>query len=91
MRRAADVLSASADWHRSQLVNQLGFKRYIFSVLGAAARESAAGCQLLWPGGATEPVLNASTPLGDYLATRTEEEQDLPQAVITADGKKYYL
>jgi hypothetical protein len=67
MRRAADVLSASADWHRAQLVSRLAIKRYTFTT-GAAARRPAAGCLLLWRHGVAEPVDVGDELLADRLS-----------------------
>jgi hypothetical protein len=89
MRKAADTLASTANWHRAVLIDQLGLKRYIFNVLGQAAHHSSAGCLLLWPD-AVERVDDTGANLGEYLYARAQKEQRLPQAILT-DGEKFYL
>lgn len=92
LRQAADLLADTANHHRATLVRQMGFKRYIFNALGTAAREPVTGCQFLWPDGTAESVTDENTCLlGEHLFARVQRGQDLPQAVITPDGRKYYL
>jgi hypothetical protein len=89
LRKAADALTATADWHRAALIDRLGLKRYIFNALGQAAHRPAGNAQLVWPDG-TEQVEANGARLGDYLYARAQREHDLPRAVVV-DGKKYHL
>ena len=89
LRWVADLLADNADRCRETLIAQLGLKRYIFNALGKAAHHPASGAQLVWLDG-TESIDGSSAKLGDYLFTRAQAEQPLPQAVLI-DGKKYYL
>jgi hypothetical protein len=89
LRRAADALASTADYHRAILIDRFGHKRYIFNTLGMAAHLAADGARLVWPDGMEQIECNGAK-LGDYLYARVQEGQDLPEAVIL-DGKKYYL
>ena len=91
LRQAADALSTNADQQRQRLIEQIGLKRYIFNSLGAVAREPATNCQLLWPEGPEQVNDGDGIPVGDYVFRKAEERRELPQAVITANRRKYYL
>jgi hypothetical protein len=89
MRKAADTLANTANWHRAALIDRLGLKRYIFNALNEAAHRPANAAQLVWPEG-VESIEDDGVKLGDHLFLRAQVEQRLPQAVLV-DGKKYYL
>ena len=90
LRQTADFLASNADQHRAQLIEKLGLKRYVFNALGNAAHQPAAGSKLLWSDD-VETVDGVDVSLGEFVFSRAQKEHDLPQAVLTQDGKKYYL
>ena len=90
LRQAADILDDNADQHRVALIAQLGLKRYLFSILGPMAHRPAHGTRLLWPD-RTERIDDTTATLGEWLCRQAQQTLDLPQAVLTDDGQKYYL
>jgi hypothetical protein len=89
LRQTADDLLDLADERRVVLIQQLGPKRYIFNAIGRAAHQIADGVQLVWPDG-TEQVEGSGAKLGEYLYTKYQKEQRLPQAILIG-GEKFYL
>jgi hypothetical protein len=90
LRQTADFLADNADQLRIVLVEELGLKRYVFNALGSVAHQPAAGSRLVWSD-SVEIVDGADVSLGEFVFVRSQEEHDLPQAILTGDGRKYYL
>jgi hypothetical protein len=81
LREMADFLVNNANRHHATLIAQLGLKRYIFNALGKAAHQSADSTQLVWPDD-TEQVEGSGAKLGEYLYTKYQKKQRLPQAIL---------